>query len=99
MTAVGISGNENADRLARKGASMDQHERPVNYDTIRNILRNNYKEEWFNQWAQGMTGRKMYREMNQSNKRDNIKFLPRKEQCTIFQLRTGHVALNSHKIG
>jgi ribonuclease HI len=38
---VGISGNENADRLVRKGASMDQHERPVNYDTIRNILRNN----------------------------------------------------------
>ena len=40
---VGISGNENADRLARKGASMDQHDRPVNCDTMCNILRNNFK--------------------------------------------------------
>lgn len=93
---VGISGNENADRLARKGASMDQHERPVTYKTVCSMLKSNYKEEWLNQWAQGTTGRKMYKEMNQPNKGDNIKFLPRKEQCTIFQLRTGHVTLNSH---
>ena len=75
---------------------MDQYERPVSYNTVCNMLKNNFKEEWLNQWAQGTTGRKMYREMNQPNKQDNIKFLPRKEQCTIFQLRTGHIALNSH---
>jgi hypothetical protein len=46
---VAISGNENAHRLARKGAIMDQQERPVNYNSICNMLKDNYKEEWLHQ--------------------------------------------------
>ena len=93
---IGIEGNEKADKLSKAGSTMEQLERPVNYNTINAMLKNDFKEEWLNQWATGSTGRAMYKDMNTPNKRDNINFLPRREQTIIFQLRTGHTALNFH---
>ena len=60
------------------------------------FLKNNFKENWLTSWATGQTGRIMYQEMNKPNPHDSINTLSRKEQCTIFQLRTGHNKLNAH---
>ena len=65
-------------------------------NTTKSILHNNSKEEWLNRWATGTTGRAMYREMSKPNSKDNINRLCRKDQCIIFQLRTGHVRLKKH---
>ena len=47
-------------------------------------------------WASGSTGRNMYNHMNKVNHKDNIQKLKRKDQTTIFRLRTQHVPLNFH---
>ena len=91
-----IAGNEKADHLAKKGASMEQPNLPVSQETVKQILRNNTKEEWLNRWTKGTTGRAVYTEMNKPNPKDNINQLHRADQCTIFQLRTGHNKLNHH---
>ena len=49
-----------------------------------------------NQWTRGPTGRPVYEHMNKVNHSDNIKALNRREQTTIFRLRTQHVPLNFH---
>ena len=92
----GVHGNEEADKLAKAGTLKEQHNVPVNQETVKKILQNNTKEEWLTRWTTGTTGRSVFNEMNKPNKNDSINQLNRADQCTIFQLRTGHCALNSH---
>ena len=54
------------------------------------------QEEWLNSWANGTTGRIVYQHMNGPRPKDAINGLSRREQSVIFQLRTGHVPLNSY---
>ena len=89
-----IRGNEHADRLAKQGASKDQPEKLCSYNTIRQILRNNFKEIWYNRWAMGNTGRAMYKEMDKPKPQDPINQLSRPDQSLIFQFRTQHTMLN-----
>ena len=91
-----IAGNEKADHLAKKGARMEQPNLPVSQETVKQILRNNIKEEWLNCWTKGTTDRAVYTEMVKQNPKDNIGQMHRADQCTIFQLRTGHNKLNYH---
>ena len=91
-----IRGNELADKLAKEGTKKEQFDKPCGNDTVKQILKNNFKETWLNSWATGQTGRVMYQEMCKPNPRDTINTLKRKEQCTIFQLRTGHFKYNAH---
>ena len=93
---IGIQGNETADKLAREGAAKEQPDTPLDMQTTKRILQNNSKEEWMNRWAQGKTGRAVYREMNHPKKNDNINKLKRAEQSTIFQWRTTHARVNFH---
>ena len=91
-----IPGNERADRLSKRGAQQEQPQVNIPYTTARQIIRNNYKMEWMNQWATGQTGREVYKYMNKINPKDNLKVLPRKDQVAIFRLRTQHAPLNCH---
>ena len=75
---------------------MEQIQQPVNMQTVRMMLKNNFKVEWMRRWIQGSTGRTLYNEMSKPNPNDNINKLRRAEQCTIFQLRTGHTKLKAH---
>jgi hypothetical protein len=52
-----ITGNERADKLAKAGATMTQTSTNATLNTCKQILRNNYKTEWLNQWANAKTGR------------------------------------------
>ena len=91
-----IPGNERADKLAKKGTQQEQPDKPTTYQTTKGIITQNYKEEWMNAWARGSTGRKVYSHMNKTNPKDRIKSLKRKDQTSIFRLRTGHAPLNYH---
>ena len=75
---------------------MEQPDNAPDMDTVRQMLKRNCKEEWLNRWSAGSTGRVMYKEMTKPNTNDNINKLTRKEQCTIFQLRTSHARTNYH---
>ena len=92
----GIEGNERADTLAKRGASMLQPERSVSQGTVKQILRSNRTIDWHNQWAQSEKGRVMYRYVPNPNRKDPINSLDRKDQVAIFRLRTNHLQLNAH---
>ena len=91
-----IHGNEVADRLAKQGTKKNQPSKACSIDTVKQILRNNSKEEWLNRWNSGFTGRVMYKQMSHPKPNDKINTLKREEQSLIFQLRTGHSKLNYH---
>ena len=91
-----IDGNESADKLAKVGSMMDQPERPVPQSTCKQIIKSNIQIEWMSDWAQEKTGRTIFPYMPKPNKADPINELKRKDQVTIFRLRTQHVPLNHH---
>ena len=41
----GVHGNEEADKLAKAGTLKEQHNVPVNQETVKKILQNNTEEE------------------------------------------------------
>ena len=91
-----ISGNEKADKLAKIGATKPQKIPPCTQNTIKQILKNNEKEDWLNRWACGSTGRVMFKEMAQPRPQDAINELERQDQSPIFQFRTQHTRTNQH---
>ena len=91
-----ISGNEKADKLAKIGATKPQKIPPCTQNTIKQILKNNEKEDWLNRWACGSTGRVMFKEMAQPRPQDAINELERQDQSLIFQFRTQHTRTNQH---
>ena len=93
---IDIRGNERADRLAKSGATMSQPHIPTNMRTVKHIIHNNCKQHWMDSWASNPTGRSLYTHLPKPNPGDHINSLCRRDQCTIFRLRTGHITLNKH---
>ena len=91
-----IHGNDKADTLAKKGSQLPQPDRSTPINTAKTIIRQNYKEEWMNQWASGTTARQVYAHMNCVKPKDNLNLLRRRDQTSIFRLRSGHLPLNNH---
>ena len=74
------------------GATKPQKIPPCTQNTIKQILKNNEKEDWLNRWACGSTGRVMFKEMAQPRPQDAINELERQDQSLIFQ----HTRTNQH---
>ena len=91
-----IQGNEHADKLAKEGTQKVQTDNPCTMATAKNILKNQSKEDWLNEWATGTTGRALFAERSKPKKNDSINKLYRPDQSLIFQFRTGHAAVNMH---
>ena len=91
-----IPGNEQADKLAKQGARCPQQNNTASMNTAKQIIKQNKKEDWRNEWALNDTGRSMFMHMATPNPNDHINTLSREEQVTIFRLRSQHVPLNSH---
>ena len=89
-------GNDKADTLAKKGSRQPQPHTKTTFGTVKQILRANMKEEWLNGWTLNETGRELFKHMAAPNRADPIGALNRKDQSTIFRLRTQHIALNKH---
>ena len=86
---VGLSGNERADRLAKRGSQLPQPDVPATYEEAKALLQDSFRKDW----ALLQEG---YRA-----KTDPLHSLPREHQTTIYRLRTGHCRLKGHlrKIG
>ena len=92
-----IYGNDKADALAKKGSQKAQPIKPITLSTAKQKIKQTYRKEWMKQWENGSTGRQVYAHMKTTKPKDNLKLLKRKDQTTIFQLRTQHVPLNYHR--
>ena len=93
----GIFGNEKADQLAKLGSRMPQMDEKTPYNTAKQIAKKHSKEVWYNSWIQNDTGRALFKYQPTPDPRDAIHQLERKDQCSIFRLRTGHAVLNMHR--
>ena len=92
-----LLGNERADKLAKQGSSKPQPPKPVPLKTTKNIIKQEYKQNWTDKWSKGMTGRKVYEHLKAPKPKDDMARLKRKDQTAIFRLRTGHVPFNFHR--
>ena len=91
-----IQGNDRADRLAKHGSLSEQPTKTTSLQTVKQIIKRRYREDWMNMWATETTGRTVYKFMDKPQLKDSYKFLERRDQTIIFRLRTGHIALNQH---
>ena len=89
-------GNDRADRLAKRGSEQPQPQSRTTYETAKAMIRANIKEEWQKGWENAETGRELYKYMKSPKKLDPVNALNRKDQSTIFRMRTQHIALNKH---
>jgi ribonuclease HI len=81
---VGIAGNEEADRLAKRGAGLPQPHNSTSYKEAKTLLNRKKKSEWKD------------RNKGYKPQEDPINELDRRSQTTIFRLRTGHCGLRKH---
>ena len=78
-----IPGNEAADLLAKEGTTKEQEDRSTSYSEAKTIIKAKQQSKWKDHHPQ-------------HNKSDPYYLLTRREQVTIFRLRTGHNRLNHH---
>ena len=76
-----LSGNEEADRLAKNGSKQEQQSQPISFKEARKLIKNKFQKKF---------------QESHRIKEDEIKHLSRHEQTTIFHLRTGHCRLRAH---
>ena len=81
---VGIRGNETADQLAKAGSHMPQPHIATSYKEAKTLLKQNFRTDWQNS------------NNGYSPQHDPINKLEKREQTTIFRLRTGHCGLKKH---
>ena len=79
----GLTGNEEADRLAKEGSGKPQSQFKLSYREAKALVKNRFHSLWKER-------------TNSKYHADNISGLTRKQQTTIFRLRTGHCRLNAH---
>ena len=89
-------GNDIADSLAKDGANQAQQRSACTITTAKQMLKQMEHEEWMNRWANGTTGRPMFRYITRPKTNDSINQLPRQDQARIFQFRTEHGKINYH---
>ena len=62
-----MAGNETADCLTKCGAQKEQYDTEVSQETVKQILKNNSKEEWNRRWINGSTGCCVFSEITKPN--------------------------------
>ena len=79
----GISGNEEADRLAKRGAEMAQTDRMTTFKEAKTLVKAIQHSRWLQQHPKFERSDPYYQ-------------LSRNEQVIIFRLRTGHNRMKHH---
>ena len=78
-----IEGNERADRLAKEGSELEQIESDLTYREVKSKIKTSLNNKWKESHPE-------------YNKQDGVYCLNRRDQTTIFRLRTGHNRLKYH---
>ena len=78
-----VPGNEAADSLAKEGTTNEQVDRSTSYPEVKTILKAKQHSKWRHKHPR-------------YNKADSYYLLSRREQVTVFRLRTGHNRLSYH---
>ena len=78
----GLSGNEEADKLAKSGSRLEQPNHPVSYREAKTLVKRQNRQLWEQQHSHPPD--------------DQMAHLQRHQQTTIFRLRTGHCRLRAH---
>ena len=78
-----LPGNEAADSLAKEGTTKEQVDRSTSYPEVKTILKAKQHSKWRHKHPR-------------YNKADPYYLLTRREQVTVFRLRTGHNRLSYH---
>ena len=78
-----LPGNEAADSLAKEGTTKEQVDRSTSYPEVKTIHKAKQHSKWRHKHPR-------------YNKADPYYLLTRREQVTVFRLRTGHNRLNYH---
>lgn len=78
----GLAGNEEADRLARLGSRQEQTSPPVSYKEAKTLIKRKLQTQ--------------FKEHHSHPSDDQMPHLQRRQQTTIFRLRTGHCRLRDH---
>lgn len=78
-----IPGNEEADKLAKKGGRLHQPDIDITYNEAKRFIKSTYRTKWES-------------EHPGCEKDDTYHQLNRREQVAIFRLRTGHNRLKYH---
>lgn len=79
----GLAGNEEADdRLAKQGSRQKQHNHPISYMECKTLIRSSFQRR--------------FNEKLSSQPEDEMPFLTRQQQTTIFRLRTGQCRVRAH---
>ncbi|KAI2647286.1 Ribonuclease H1 [Labeo rohita] len=93
---VGVSGNEVADKLAKK--ALDKREVdvqvPMGKKEAKSVLKKKLMNKWQIRWDNSSTGRWCY-SITQTVGRMNCQGRNRKEEVWLSRLRLGHTGLNS----
>ena len=79
---VMLSGNTEADRLAREGGQQEQTNPPISHLEVKTTIKNHFKMLWDRE--------------HPHPRNDPLLKLPRWAQTAIFRLRTGHCRLSAH---
>ena len=87
---VNIEGNDVADSLAKMGSEMGPVNSPSTpLEKILSQIDKNFSEEWMQDWSSSTKGRS-YFQLHERRSTMNYSDMPRKDQVTISQLKTGH---------
>ena len=78
----GLSGNEEADRLAKSGSRQEQTNPPVSYKEAKTLIKRKMQTQ--------------FEEHHNHPSDDQMPHLHRQQQTIIFRLRTGHCRLRAH---
>ena len=78
-----IQGNEEVDKLAKKGGALQQGNTGSNYEVAKSVIKNIPSSKWEKEHPAHIKG-------------DAYHQLPRHAQVTILRLRTGHNRLKYH---
>ena len=75
---------------------MPQTNNPTTIGSVKQIMKNNCKKQWLNDWTQAKTARRLFHHLPTPKPKDSLNYIERKYQTKIFRLRTGHSTLNGH---
>ena len=78
-----VRDNEIADSLAKEGSTQEQEDKSTSFSEAKTIIKAKQQKKWMHQHPS-------------YNRADPYHLLTRREQVTVFRLRTGHNRLNHH---